>query len=75
MKVELLKDIEDVGTREGADMVVGLKVSRHRGRYVPMTAGSVISVSETTGQKWIDRGIAKKIDAPEQESEMDASAA
>lgn len=54
MRVKLLKDIIQNGT---------LKASVRNGRKsVPFVEGNVVEVSEATGQKWIDAGLAEQYD-------------
>lgn len=56
MKIKLLKDITENGQ---------LKVAKHRGKFVPFTAGSVIEASDTTAAKWIAAGLAESHKEPE----------
>jgi len=50
MRIKLIKDITESGR---------LKVSKHRGKFVPFTEGTFVEASDATAAKWIAAGLAE----------------
>lgn len=65
MKVRFLKDVMGEGgidSQTGDQLPDVLRMTKKNGRHIPWTAGAIVEMSETSGRKYIDQGVAELVE-------------